>query len=576
MSTPRLKDLKDKDPTSIINEDDLIEKKILYEIKLNESRLETVKSLQAQSYQSQSYALTRLVTSLFFKDPDPFRIPLEKLDKEFKILEAKIKEDKQKLEELIDKNYIVDCSNIDINQYPQKNLSEKPHPGTYIIVGDLHGNAMKLIYILARHQFISIDAEDYQELSLIYNQPIPDLKNPDFENQKIKFSKNLERYTEILETAIHSSDPNQIGKLLLLGDILADRGNCDIYTIKLIILLICKKDNNNLGFIKAIIASNHDNVFLLKLINNFNSWSEEDEKHFMKSMVQLEFLFKIELISKKDLLKQIEDYYLPLLKPIFYNEYYDNEGQAHIDLYTHAPTKLFKLIQEAADYYQLDLKLDGTKKTLFLMIDKINEAFFFKSHCVINRENPLDKAIWERISEGIPPDMMQFLPMTYDNSSICYSHGHDRLSTDLKQNEQTQKLSTKFLFNLLSKSALSHMTGYDNGLGSSSTHGGNYFTQIIKERKFTEVSICKKEPTLKTIQPHTISILYEDRQLTAYWYEKGKVINRSFSLDGVKNIIEMLPKTTEISYDSNLIKAITEKYIYSAEKIMSPTLQRKC
>ncbi|MBV8802974.1 MAG: ankyrin repeat domain-containing protein, partial [Gammaproteobacteria bacterium] len=70
----------------------------------------------------------------------------------------------------------------------------------------------------------------------------------------------------------------------------------------------------------------------------------------------------------------------------------------------------------------------------------------------------------------------------------------------------------------------------------------------------------KKNPELDDLKPNSIGILSEDNQLTVYWIEKGKVVNRSFTEDSVPEIANALHEFAETSNNPSLIKAIISKY----------------
>lgn len=375
--------------------------------------------------------------------------------------------------------YVVDFeANIEI--FPPQHPDEKVEKGTYICVGDLHGNALKLIYILVRHQIINMDEATYNSLVAMYKFPLP--TTPE---ELAPFKDNLMRFINTIADCFESSDPNLVGKVKLMGDLFADRGLNDAYTFILIYCLTRIKDVNNESFVRVIIASNHDNIALLKLLHDIDSYTSSPHRaEIIQSLLNMTAMMDKGLGHKKFIVdKVIKEHYLPHLKVIAYSEYYDDAGKLHIDIFTHAPTFFLFYLQEALRYYELDLKLDGTKATLFKIIDAINEEFKLISGGVILPDDPLNHFIWDRgLSERLitPENARYFLPAVYDGAIMHYHHGHDMLEMKCEDKTLTKK---RIFEKYLAKSALPHMTGYDNLLGKTSDPTGIYFTKKMRENR---------------------------------------------------------------------------------------------
>jgi hypothetical protein len=65
---------------------------------------------------------------------------------------------------------------VDIYQLPSVDLTHKGTEGTEITIGDLHGNAMKLMFMLVKHGIATnISKEDYNRLVEIYRTPTNNL-----------------------------------------------------------------------------------------------------------------------------------------------------------------------------------------------------------------------------------------------------------------------------------------------------------------------------------------------------------------------------------------------------------------
>ncbi|HAU3866425.1 TPA: beta-lactamase family protein, partial [Legionella pneumophila] len=71
---------------------------------------------------------------------------------------------------------------------------------------------------------------------------------------------------------------------------------------------------------------------------------------------------------------------------------------------------------------------------------------------------------------------------------------------------------------------------------------------------------AEKEPLFDEMKPGQIVILKEDEQLTAYWLENGKIVNRSFPERVVPGILRQLPDKGKLSNNLELIEAVISQY----------------
>lgn len=393
------------------------------------------------------------------------------------------------LAKIMDQDYIVDVS-ADLKSYPPQHSSEKLLPGDVLPVGDLHGNVLKLIYILVRHQLIHMDPATYQQIVDIYNTPTPSPKSSDTEINEYK--TKMHNFIQIICDCVRGSDPNLVGKIILMGDLLGDRGQNDSYTWVLLHYLLSTKDANGEGFIKTIVASNHDNVALLKLLRDIDYYPDPQNIIFKNSLVNLETCISMGIIDKQFVIKFIEEDYLPNLKLIPYAEYKDDIGNSHIDIFTHAPTYVLANLKKIENLYRITMPLDGTKETLFQLMDNVNEKFISESKGIILSDwNPLSNFVWNRGLTGSPYTEQivdtTFLPEKLaDGSFMHYHHGHDKYVDNGMLPQSYQNLTKKEFFeNHASKSTFSYMTGYDNNFGWNPTcFTGIYFTKILRGRIF--------------------------------------------------------------------------------------------
>lgn len=131
---------------------------------------------------------------------------------------------------------------VDIFQLPVLDVPHKGNTGIQITIGDLHGNAMKLMFMLVKHGIATnINEAEYNRLVEIYKTPTQDLTK-----------KHLDEFNQILSKIEFSKD----SLVRLIGDELADRGNNDYFTLK-----ILEKLNEHKVPVE-IIVSNHSIEFI--------------------------------------------------------------------------------------------------------------------------------------------------------------------------------------------------------------------------------------------------------------------------------------------------------------------------
>jgi len=74
------------------------------------------------------------------------------------------------------------------------------------------------------------------------------------------------------------------------------------------------------------------------------------------------------------------------------------------------------------------------------------------------------------------------------------------------------------------------------------------------------ILMCKEEPRIEDMQIGDLVALHEEGQLTIYWLENGKIVNRSFREEMVQSIINKLPTIGNESTDLKLIHEMTSQY----------------
>lgn len=115
------------------------------------------------------------------------------------------------------------------------------HPHSHVSIGDIHGNALKLIYTLIEEGVLHLSPNQYGALRDIYYKSTDKLT-----------SEDLAKFRQIITEA----RINKKRAITLIGDELADRGQNDYFT-----LLVLKKLHNENTDIN-IMLSNHSVEFI--------------------------------------------------------------------------------------------------------------------------------------------------------------------------------------------------------------------------------------------------------------------------------------------------------------------------
>lgn len=129
---------------------------------------------------------------------------------------------------------------VDIRRHPEP--SKMMEPVSSVTIGDLHGNALKLLYFLIREGVLSLaDPNQYAAFVEIYCKSIDEITIQDI---------------KAMRSIVNKSSVNNKIKVCLIGDEFADRGSNDYFTLLLLQRL-------NEGQVKLeITISNHGFEFI--------------------------------------------------------------------------------------------------------------------------------------------------------------------------------------------------------------------------------------------------------------------------------------------------------------------------
>ena len=285
-----------------------------------------------------------------------------------------------------------------------------------ITIGDLHGNTIKLLFFLVKHGAITnLSSKDYAALVLIYKKNVEELTKQD-----------LNDFVSILDRITYHAG----GIIRLLGDDLADRGQNDYFTLKLIEKLYLNKVN------VEILISNHSIEYVEAYETKFNLLPPNLNQAHTKSLYNMHSLIKSGLVSKKEVLQITYTAYKSFLKAISYTLSADGTG---ITIYSHAGIGL-NTIAEISGVFKTPYA-DHTAAQLAESIDKINIVFQKhvqenSVHTLYSHKNilfayrvasskdlvkmPIVFLTWNRRYHNITR------PVMLNGYHLDFCHGHDR------------------------------------------------------------------------------------------------------------------------------------------------------
>ncbi len=360
--------------------------------------------------------------------------------------------------------------NANLNEYPSIQSGLK-----HIVIGDTHGNAQYLLYLLISFGIIELSPKDYQTLKKIYEK----------KTENITYEVLL-KYRRILRKSKVSKDIS----ILFLGDTLSDRGNNDYFNLCIFRLLSKREVPFN------ILLANHDYEFLQcyekSLTDSKSKYAANNiKKSQTRSMTNLQRLMDKDMRNKHN---------KPLLNSDKVNEWVKlhllNHYQAigyslskkNITIYSHAPIDI-TIIKGIAEQLELAFE-DKTVTELAKSIDRINTKIqallnahelcrmFSKMQNAKNMTDPLTRLIWNRDYKILKRKAK------HRGYKVNYVHGHDK-----KDNQKQQ-----------------HIISLDQKLGKTSSKTSDEF-QFVQAKNFGFFNkASEKSKKHKTDKPGMLSI----------------------------------------------------------------------
>lgn len=357
-----------------------------------------------------------------------------------------------------------------LTQYPTKIFAMEPED--QLNLGDLHGNVLKLIFVLISRGILSIskeNEEDYASLVKIYEKMPTSVKTcksftgppaftmaplgeilPELQTAPPLAPQDIALFRDILNRIT----VKPIAVLRLIGDEFADRGHSDYLMILLFVLLKLS------GQTIECVLSNHT-AELLRYLEDPSKFSDnrsippcqrsskfrfQDDKSiplFQRlSMCGLLALTDDPAfnVTREEVRELFREYYLPCLKLISYTL---NPEENEITIYSHAPIGL-ETIRRLVDYFNDEIpppqncppftkRLEyhaATAKELADTIRAINERFdLYKNageiHTLLpnisDSTNPVQNVLWQRDTRFLDRP----LTLTPGGDKVFFNHGHD-------------------------------------------------------------------------------------------------------------------------------------------------------
>ncbi|MHB1947791.1 MAG: hypothetical protein ACYCQI_06740 [Gammaproteobacteria bacterium] len=228
---------------------------------------------------------------------------------------------------------LVSVEEVSLYDYPKKEERELK-PGEEITLGDLHGNALKLVQTLIRENILNMSEEDYEAFVNIYT------KKPD-----ALTSQHLDKFRDILARSSINEKATQ-NLIRLIGDELSDRGSNDYFTLK--ILEMMGKANVPC----EILLSNHSIEFLKCYDEGLENFKPKLGAGQGISLENLGLLIEKGLVTRKEITDIVENYYKPKLK-IVSCSIDDSEIPPSITIYSHAPVGI-RTLAMLAKMFEVD------------------------------------------------------------------------------------------------------------------------------------------------------------------------------------------------------------------------------
>lgn len=301
--------------------------------------------------------------------------------------------------------------NVNINSLPAVDAKYLSKIGTEITIGDLHGNAMKLLFMLVKHGVAEIERQKYKDLVQIYKKNVNALTAAD-----------INKFHDILDGITWTPQ----GLMRLIGDEFCDRGSNDYFTLK----ILEKLHDHKVPY--EVIFSNHGADFVGAYEKQAEFTPPMLDRQFAASMIHMQTLIDKGLVKRDTVIALINKAYKPALKALSYSLSEDNK---EITIFSHAGIGIPN-IEAVAKKIGVDYK-DATAIELAETIEHINKKFtLFVQKNEVHTLYTAENMMLGYQGRGIPTDAaFEFMvwnrhynisrPKEYNGYKAFFAHGHD-------------------------------------------------------------------------------------------------------------------------------------------------------
>lgn len=371
--------------------------------------------------------------------------------------------------------HLVQESNVDLSLPPAKRPAIVDTGSLEITIGDLHANAMKLIFFLVTEGVLQVSSDVYKNLWNLYQTPSDQVTETTFKD----FARILCDDVSVLRRDC---------LVRLIGDELSDRGANDFF----VLLILEKLIDSQIAF--EILFSNHGAEFLNRFYYlkkrfcygqslfhpvsfdlNLISLTPQLASLFTHSAQQLEKALDEGCVDIDELVKKVDNCYKPYIKLLSYSlDKQNNE----ITLFSHAPIDL-EDIKALAFHFHVPYD-DSTIEALGVTIDAINERAkpdLLYPYCDASvsasepqsRSHPIYRCAWNRYIHDLNRPAVH--PKGY---KMHWVHGHDSQCVPSDP----------------------HVVNLDNELGKGPGYSKGEYTALVLNRNIPDPALqLAKMPT---------------------------------------------------------------------------------
>jgi len=252
---------------------------------------------------------------------------------------------------------------VDLSRLPEQPISPEEAKNSTTTFGCMYGNALKVLWSLIEAGAATCDQDTLTAMNKLYYSQWPDVSRE-------KTQENIKQFNDLLDKVTFTEGAN----VRFLGDIVADRGQCDYLTLRIL------NKAKEKGVALEIIQSNHDAVFQEYLADAPSISEKLNSYSIYNSILAMDALIQQGAVTKDDIKILYKDVYKQSNSLRLVSYELSSDG-VHIDVYMHAPNSVTVIADLCAQIEQASNALRprsaNTENTagLAAMIDYINQQY---------------------------------------------------------------------------------------------------------------------------------------------------------------------------------------------------------